>query len=145
MIQITLTELQALLRTQRENCATSAYHNPGSLNYILNAPTPDLSHLKEVEDVTSEGNTNQASVVSHSCDVVSILSEIRPFMLMNGFIEQPADNSFINDHCAVEVQETGYAVCNNNGDCMYSDNHSIYWLIGNLTYYGYITKNYKQQ
>jgi hypothetical protein len=83
MIQITLTELQALLRTQRENCATSAYHNPGSLNYILNAPTPDLSHLKEVEDVTSEGNTNQASVEQDLID--EAVSDVISICTMNGY------------------------------------------------------------
>jgi len=57
--QITESELQALLKEQKQNCYDEAeivYETLGSNNpepvvskrSILNAPTPDLSHLKEV-------------------------------------------------------------------------------------------------
>jgi hypothetical protein len=52
-IQITLSQLEALLYEQRKECAKIAeYYETWQL---LNAPTPDLSHLKEVKnDVTND-------------------------------------------------------------------------------------------
>jgi hypothetical protein len=45
-IQITLSELQALLKEQKELCAR-AYLENFKNHGILNAPLPDLSHLLE--------------------------------------------------------------------------------------------------
>lgn len=65
-IQITLSQLEALLKEQRVNCYDESeviYETLGSntpepvvsKRAILNAPTPDLSHLKEVKnDVTND-------------------------------------------------------------------------------------------
>jgi hypothetical protein len=53
-IQITLSELQALLKEQKELCAR-AYLENFKNHGILNAPLPDLSNLKEVKnDVTND-------------------------------------------------------------------------------------------
>jgi hypothetical protein len=60
-IQITLSQLEALLKEQREICYDEAeivYETLGSntpepvvsKRSILNAPTPDLSHLKEAQE-----------------------------------------------------------------------------------------------
>jgi hypothetical protein len=50
-IQITLSELQALLEKQKENCAKIFGQSISKSTYdrILNAPLPDLSHLKEAD------------------------------------------------------------------------------------------------
>jgi hypothetical protein len=73
-----------------------------------------------------------------------ILKYVSDFLLPNGFEFNKEDNTFINDFCSIEIQETGYAVCNNNGEVWYSGDHNIYSLIGYLTYYGYMSKNYLQ-
>ena len=49
-----------------------------------------------------------------------------------------------NDRCNVVFETDHYAVANNQGDVMYSEDMNIYWLIGMLTYHGYMDKNYKQ-
>ena len=73
------------------------------------------------------------------------------FLVKNGFTWMEK-NSYANDMCNVVYEELKsdnkkigyYAVSNNNGDTMYSSTLEIYWLIGVLTYYGYIDKNYKK-
>jgi hypothetical protein len=71
MIQITLTELGQLFENNFD-CYTEVLTESGGFKEEM-AMTKEKfievvsNYLKEVEDVTSEGNTNQASVVSHSC------------------------------------------------------------------------------
>jgi len=72
------------------------------------------------------------------------LGTIKPiieFLKRNGF-EKIEAGSYANNICNVVIKNNSYAVSNNNGDAMYSKNLNIYWLIGVLTYYGYINKNY---
>ncbi len=70
------------------------------------------------------------------------MEAIDSFLKRNGF-KRMEKNSYANDHCNVVISEIGYEVANNQGDTMYSENLQIYWLIGVLTYYGYMDKNYK--
>ena len=64
------------------------------------------------------------------------------FLKRNGF-ERMEVNSYANDRCNVVFQEGGgYAVANSEGDVIYSLDNNIYWLIGVLTRFGYIEKNY---
>ncbi len=74
---------------------------------------------------------------------VDIHEYIGPFLKKNGF-KKMEDNSYSNDLCNVVISKTGYEVANNDGDTMYSYDHSIYWLIGMLTYCGYMDKNYNE-
>jgi hypothetical protein len=59
-IQITLSELQALLKEQKQNCADYLIDNFSDHDFKVSqmvkyAPTPDISHLKEVKnDVTND-------------------------------------------------------------------------------------------
>jgi hypothetical protein len=71
------------------------------------------------------------------------MKDVKSFLTLNGFIENEP-NFFINDFCSVEMQKDGYAVADNEGSVMYSDGLNIYWLIGMLTYYGYMPQNYKK-
>lgn len=71
------------------------------------------------------------------------MNEVIRFLKNNGF-KKIEPKSYVNDKCNVIIDINGYWVANNNGDTMYSDNFNIYWLIGVLTYYNYIDKNYKQ-
>ncbi len=64
------------------------------------------------------------------------------FLKRNGF-KRMEMGSYANENCNVVITSNNYEVANNNGDTMYSDNHNIYWLIGVLTYYNYMDKQYK--
>ena len=70
------------------------------------------------------------------------MNKIIKFLKQNGF-NRCEKNSYSNHRCNVVITELGFEIANNNGDCMYSDDHNIYWLIGVLTYYGFMVKNYK--
>jgi hypothetical protein len=70
------------------------------------------------------------------------MKDVMLFLLNNGFKMVSAD-IFSNDKCTVVITQSGYSVSNREGGSLYSDNLSIYWLIGALTYNGYIEKNYK--
>ena len=71
-------------------------------------------------------------------------SQIIDFLKLNGF-KKIEEKSYSNELCNVVFEDCGYAVANNKGETMYSFDFNIYWLIGVLTYYGYIDKNYKQK
>ena len=67
------------------------------------------------------------------------------FLVKNGFeisISNDFDYIFTNEKCKVKINETHYSV-QTNDSIMYSDNLNIYWLIGVLTYYNYMDRNYK--
>lgn len=57
---------------------------------------------------------------------------------------------YANEMCSVKICDDSptaslyFAVADNDGMAMYSQNINIYWLIGVLTYQGYIDKNYKK-
>jgi hypothetical protein len=63
------------------------------------------------------------------------------FLLRNGF-EYIEENSYANAYCNVVLEKDHYAVADNMGGTVYSYNLNIYWLIGTLTYNGFINKNY---
>ena len=65
------------------------------------------------------------------------------FLKKNGF-EKIEPSSYVNDRCNVVFEDNHYAVADNEGNTMYSKDESIYWLIGVLTYYGFMDKNYNQ-
>ncbi len=71
------------------------------------------------------------------------MEAVEHFLEKNGFIKVE-ENSYANDMCGVVIEEDHYAISNNDGDTMYSPNLNIYWLIGVLTYLGYMNKNYNQ-
>jgi len=72
------------------------------------------------------------------------MNEVIGFLKRNGF-ERMEKNSYANDKCNVTFEEYGYyGVSDNEGNTMYSTNLEIYWLIGVLTYYDYIPKNYSK-
>lgn len=68
---------------------------------------------------------------------------IRPFLTNNGF-EKYANFAYLNykTNCMVLIEKNGYEVSDANGS-IFHDGFDIYWLIGVLTYYGFIGKNYK--
>ena len=72
---------------------------------------------------------------------ISIIKSVEPFLLKNGFSKmEPC--SYANNLCNVVIQDNCYTVANNQGDVMYSENHNIYWLVGYLTWMGFINLNY---
>ena len=70
------------------------------------------------------------------------MNDIIWFLKKNGF-KRMEKNSYANDRVNVVIEKNGFAIANGEGTAMYSKGHSIYWLIGVLTYYGFIDKNYK--
>lgn len=68
--------------------------------------------------------------------------DIHDFLVLNGFKEIKND-VFENKSCIVTIEIDTYTVKDATGGSVYSENLSIYWLIGFLTYYGFINKNYK--
>jgi hypothetical protein len=72
-----------------------------------------------------------------------VVNHVSPFLELNGFTKT-GENVWSNELCSVEINENEYIITNNEGWTMYSTSHSIYWLIGILTYCGYMKKDYKQ-
>ena len=71
------------------------------------------------------------------------MNKVGEFLKANGFKKIEASN-YKNDRCNIVIKGWYYAITNNNGDEIYSHDLNIYWLIGVLTYYGHINKDYKQ-
>ena len=74
------------------------------------------------------------------------LTELKPiidFLKANGF-EKMEKNSYANDLCNVLFEDDYTAIANQRGDAVYNKGFDIYWIIGILTYFGYMNKNYKQ-
>ena len=74
-------------------------------------------------------------------------NEVIEFLKKNGFKADPdyfEDKLFYNDLCEVNIYEDCYRVHSNifRGS-MYSTNLEIYWLIGVLTYYKLMNRNYE--
>ena len=78
------------------------------------------------------------------------MKEIEDFLLLNGFKKNKKKFSYTNKFCTVEIMFNSqkeaeyYLVTDNDGCNMNSNTLNIYWLIGVLTYYGMLTKDYKQ-
>ncbi len=74
------------------------------------------------------------------------LKPIIKFLTDNGF-KQLSDNSFTNNECQVDILESSYYCVNFKDDTeecsMYSQTLNIYWLVGVLTWYNLIDKNFK--
>lgn len=69
------------------------------------------------------------------------MKAVKDFLKKNGFEE--IDDLYANDKCAVVVHSKYYQVVFfEDGGCMCSEDLNIYWLIGVLTYYGLLNKNY---
>lgn len=74
------------------------------------------------------------------------MNDVIKFLTENGFESfGTSGNTFKNDKCIVtiNIELEYYSVANKDNERMYSPDLNIYWLIGVLTYYGYIDKNYK--
>lgn len=55
-------------------------------------------------------------------------------------------NKMQNNSCIITLTSDGYEVFDKKtASTVYSNNHNIYWLIGYLTYYGHMDKEYKQK
>jgi len=73
---------------------------------------------------------------------------VKSFLFKNGFEQDPDDiNIVYNDKCEITIYENYYNIHGYFEDVkdygsMSSDNLNIYWLIGLLTYDGFMDKNY---
>ena len=75
------------------------------------------------------------------------LNNIEEFLLKNGF-EKISDVKFTNDKCDIVINLKPYhfyqVYFNDIKGSIFSNDLNIYWLIGVLTYYDMIEKNYKK-
>jgi hypothetical protein len=73
------------------------------------------------------------------------MKEVKDFLQKNGFAQDEENqNHYVNGNCSILIEKDHYAVANASGDAIYSNGLNIYWLIGVLTYYGYMHKHYEQ-
>jgi acyl carrier protein len=74
--------------------------------------------------------------------------EVINFLELNGFKKSttPKGNIILsNESCTVHQSiDEQYIITNNQGDKFFSNDLNIYWLIGCLTYNGYMDKNYNK-
>lgn len=70
----------------------------------------------------------------------SIVHSLKEFFILNGF--SCRGNVIKNSKCKIIIDERNYSVETKEG-VIYSPDLNIYWLIGYLTYYGLMTKNYR--
>jgi len=75
-------------------------------------------------------------------ELLRISDLIKKFLIKNGFKESN-EFLFINDSCSILVTTEGYSIYFSEMST-YTQGHSIFCLIGILTYNGLMTKNYKQ-
>lgn len=64
------------------------------------------------------------------------------FLEANGF-KEVKPNTYKNNACEVFISLHRYIITDRNGDVMLSDDFNMYWLVGILTWHGFIDKNYK--
>ncbi len=71
------------------------------------------------------------------------MKDIIDFLVKNGFTKKKK-NEYKNKNCKVIINEKLgiYELIDNNNGVMYSHDLNIYWLIGVLTYRGFMSKNY---
>lgn len=80
------------------------------------------------------------------------MKQIKEFLLKNGFkIEDVLETRFKNDNCLIEFlldnKSSSYSITGKFLDftgTMFSTDLNIYWLVGVLTWYKLIDKNYIQ-
>ncbi len=74
------------------------------------------------------------------------MEEVKKFLLLNGFITVTENDVYLksgeDQDAFIRIHDNCYAI-QFNGGVMYSVDLNIYWLIGVLTYYNIIDKNYK--
>jgi len=71
------------------------------------------------------------------------MKAISEFLKKNGF-KQDKDAIYRNDKCMIIIYADSFEIVNNDDTSIHSFDLNIYWLVGVLTWYGYISKNYKQ-
>lgn len=72
----------------------------------------------------------------------TLKNPIITFLKLNGFTKHK-DGTLSNNKIKIIINKKNYTLITNDGAEMYSNDLNIYWLIGVLTYYDLIDKNYK--
>lgn len=71
------------------------------------------------------------------------MNDVATFLINNGFHGTEIKNRYINDKCAVLINEEDEYYCVEfDGYTCFSSDLIIYWLIGLLTYENLIDRNY---
>lgn len=76
-------------------------------------------------------------------DIRKISNMIAPFLKRNGFDRMEA-KSYANHLCNVVIEDEFYTISDNNGLTFNTKSHSLYELIGFLSYHSFITQHYKR-
>ncbi len=67
--------------------------------------------------------------------------EISDILIRNGLTKSTTDEyTYINDFCALQIQEDGYAISDNEGNTYYTLNHTFYTVVGYLIHSKFINK-----
>ena len=69
------------------------------------------------------------------------MDAVKELLVKNGF-SKIESNHYVNYMCEVKIFKNHYHILENSKSSIYSDNLNIYWLIGYLTYYDLMDKNY---
>jgi hypothetical protein len=122
-----------------KDCTRETYFGIGFEKHL---PSYLKKNNKKIKDVSSE----EFDLI---CDLYlnPYMMEHKPiimFLETNGF-KQVNDYTWENDKCTVQLLDFQYIVTDKTPDpgTMFSDNLSIYWLIGVLTYRNLMDRNYK--
>ena len=70
------------------------------------------------------------------------MKDVIEFLELNGFVTGIASNCFRNSKCQINKKKSNYDVMH-DGDTWHSNDLTIYTLIGYLTYYGLMDRNFK--
>jgi len=71
------------------------------------------------------------------------MKAVKDFLLKNGF--KFTGNAYINNKCSIVIiHNYSVSIMDNDYNVTYSEDLSIYWLIGFLTYYNFIDRNYEK-
>lgn len=73
--------------------------------------------------------------------MIDIDKSVTEFLRENRFIPQ-SENVYSNGNCTLTITEQGYEIRDMYNNTMYSKDHNIYWLIGLLTYFKFMDRNY---
>jgi hypothetical protein len=108
------------------------------LDWTDTLPIRILEGIENTKVSISQGIVTIEKNKSNLIDKSDIESKIFPILSKLGFTKSTSDEFvYLNEFCSIEIQEEGYAICDNEGATFYTEDFVIYTVIGYLLYNGY--------
>ena len=108
------------------------------LDWTATLPIRILEGIENTKVSISQGVVTIEKNKSNLIDKSGIESEIFPVLSKLGFTKSPSDEFvYLNEFCSIQIQEQGYAICDNEGATFYTEDFVIYTVIGYLLSSGY--------